>query len=115
MKRLISALALMIMLSVPAMALSDSEYLRLKKSNADFARADRKLAQVWKRLSDKLPGYVYRYLREEQRDWIASGRDADAERYMSEGYSKAEAYTMATNDRADYLPERAREVMRDGE
>jgi len=30
---------------------------------------------------------------------------------MRQGYSRVEAYTMATNDRANLLPERAREII----
>lgn len=112
MKRLISAIVLMMMLALPSLALSDSEYKKLKNSNSDFARADRNLTRVWNRLKDDLPGRVFRVLREEQRDWIAGGRDREAESYMNDGYSRAEAYTMATNDRAEYLPERAREIER---
>lgn len=112
MKRLISAAVLMMMLALPSFALSDSEYKRLKNSNSDFANADRNLTRVWNRLKDDLPGKVFRHLREEQRDWISHGRDREAKRYMNDGYSRAEAYTMATNDRAEYLPERAREIGR---
>ena len=111
MKRIITAAALVLMLSVQAFALSDAEYKNLKKSSADFARADRRLSQVWKKLSDNMPGRSFRRLQQEQREWVAEGRDYDADSYMEMGYSRAEAYTMATNDRADYLPKRAREIM----
>ena len=112
MKRLFAALTLIFILAVPAFPLSDAEYLKMKRGNADFARADRQLTRVWNRLRDEMPGRVFRILREEQREWIDGWRDEDARMYMERGYSRVEAYTMATYDRADYLPKRARAIMR---
>lgn len=114
MKRILSALLLTLIIAASAFGLSDSEYLRLKKSNADFARADRNLTQVWKRLQDRMPGWAFRILRDEQREWIDGWRDEDARMYMEQGYSRAEAYTLATNDRAEYLPKRARHIVKEG-
>lgn len=114
MKRILSALTLTLIFAGAAFGLSDSEYLRLKKSNADFASADRELTRVYKRLQNRLPGWAFKILREEQREWIDGWRDEDARMYMDKGYSRAEAYTLATNDRAEYLPKRARAIM-DGE
>ena len=110
MKRIITAAVLVMMLGAQAFALSDEEYLRLKKSSADFARADRNLTQVWKKVTGSMSGRSLRIIREEQREWISEGRDDAAETYMDMGYSRAEAYTMATNERAEYLPELAREI-----
>ena len=112
MKRFLAVITLIFILASPAFALSDAEFTRMKKNNADFARADRRLSQVWNRLKKELPKRVFNELRDEQRDWVEYGRDEDANAYMEEGYSRAEAYTMATSDRADYLPERARELSR---
>ena len=111
MKRVIIAVLLLV-LAVPAFALSDSEYLRMKKNNADFARADRRLTQVWRDLKVSLPRSVFAELQDLQNDWIFGGRDEAAERYMDEGYSRAEAYTMATSDRADELPDIAQRLRR---
>ena len=36
MKRLVSIVAVVLVFAVPAFALSDAEYLRMKKSSADF-------------------------------------------------------------------------------
>ena len=104
MKRFVSALMLALLLCAPAYSLSDSEYLRMRKSSADFARADKRLNQVWARLKKSLPKNVFTQLDKLQREWIKSGRDDDAAALMDEGYSRVEAYTMATNDRADSLP-----------
>ena len=112
MKRFLAVITLIFLLAVPALALSDAEFIRMKKNNADFARADRRLSQVWNRLRKELPKRVLNVLRDEQRDWVEYGRDEDAKAYMEEGYSRVEAYTMATSDRADYLPRRAREITR---
>ena len=104
MKRFLATLSLLLLLTVPAFSLSDSEYLRMRKSNADFARADKRLNQVWAGLKKSLPKKVFAQLDKLQREWVASGRDDEAAALMSDGYSRMEAYTMATNDRADSLP-----------
>ena len=112
MKRFLAVITLVFMLTAPALALSDAEFLRMKKNNADFARADRRLNQVWAQLKKNTSRAVFRILSDEQSEWVEWGRDSDAEAYMNEGYSRVEAYTMATSDRADYLPGRAREIAR---
>lgn len=112
MKRFLAVITLLFMLSAPALALSDAEFLRMKKNNSDFARADRRLNQVWSQLKKNTSKAVFRILSSEQKDWLEWGRDEDAESYMEEVYSRVEAYTMATSDRADYLPRRARELSR---
>lgn len=113
MKRLVSVLALIFLLSVPAFGLTDAEYLRMRKSNADFARADRQLNQVWSRLKKSLPKNVFTRLDKLQREWVKSGRDEEAASLIEEGYSRMEAYTMATSDRADSLPKIADDIRRD--
>ena len=110
MKRLISALTLILLLTVPAFGLSDAEYLRMRKSSSDFARADKRLNQVWANLKKSLPKNVFTQLDKLQREWVKSGRDDEAAELMSDGYSRMEAYTMATNDRADALPKLASEL-----
>ena len=110
MKRIFSALALVAVLAGSAFALSDAEYLRLKKSNADFARADKALTQTWNSLKKSMPKSRFKILQEEQREWIEYLRDSVAEDYMKDGYSRAEAYTIATNERIDELKARAKEL-----
>ncbi|MBQ7168383.1 MAG: DUF1311 domain-containing protein [Synergistaceae bacterium] len=104
MKRLLLLLSLLFLLTAPAYSLSDAEYLRMRKSSADFARADKRLNQVWAGLRKSLPKKVFTQLDKLQREWITSGRDDEAAALMEDGYSRMEAYTMATNDRADSLP-----------
>ena len=104
MRRSFLALTLLLLLCVPAFGLSDAEYRRLKRTNSDFRRADTELSQVWTRLKGSLSSKVFEELQKNQREWIRKGRDDAARKYIREGYSRAEAYTMATNDRTEALP-----------
>ena len=110
MKRIVSVLALLLLMVSPSFALSDSEYLRMRRNSVAFARADKKLNRVWSQLKKSLPRSVFTELDKVQREWITSGRDTEAEQFMDEGYSRVEAYTMVTNDRADSLPNIAKEL-----
>ena len=110
MKRIVSVLALMLLMVSPSFALSDAEYLRMRRNSVAFARADKKLNRVWAQLKKSLPKSVFAELDKVQREWVSSGRDSEAEQLMDEGYSRVEAYTRATNDRADALPDIAREL-----
>lgn len=112
MKKLFASIALLLVMAGSAFALSDAEYLRMKKNNADFARADKRLTQVWNKLKASLSRRAFSELQDLQKDWIAYGRDEEAENLMREGYSRAEAYTMATSDRADDLPDIADDIVR---
>lgn len=112
MKRLFAVIVLVFLTSGIAFALSDAEYLRMKKNSSDFAKADRRLTQVWNRLKDSMSKRAFSELQDLQRDWIAYGRDEEAQALMDDGYSRVEAYTMATSDRADELPELARSIGR---
>ena len=104
MKRLLAAV-LVLLLSVPSFALSDAEYLRMRKSSADFARADKRLSTVWTNLKKSLPKNVFTRLQAEQREWIESERDKAAEKYMTRGRDRDEAYALATNRRIEELEE----------
>ena len=105
MKKVFAVVAVLLAFVGTAFALSDGEYLSLKKSNSDFAKADKRLAQVYGKLRNALSKKEFAELKDDQLEWINSGRDEEAEALMNEGYSRAEAYTMATNDRAGYLQE----------
>lgn len=93
-----------------AFALSDAEYLQMKKNSPEYARAEAKLQNLWNGLKNSMPRSAYRLLLDEQREWIRRRRDKAANEYIQRGYSRIEAYTMATNDRTDYLPLRAKEL-----
>ena len=112
MRKIFAALMLLVLSASMSFALTDAEYLKMKKTNADFARADKRLSQVWKRLKGSVSKEVFTELQEYQREWIDSGRDIEAQGLMDEGYSRVEAYTMATSDRADALPKLAKDLAR---
>ena len=103
MKRLFLIFTLIFVFCVPAFALSDAEYLRMKKSSAAFAEADEFLSDAYNNVKSVVPGSVFKEIREEQREWIRVGRDEAAREYMNDGYSKIKAYTKATDDRAEEL------------
>ncbi|MBR1486872.1 MAG: hypothetical protein IJ597_06420, partial [Synergistaceae bacterium] len=55
MKRLISLAALILILTAPAFALSDSEYLEMKKTNKAFAEADKSLTEAYSKAKGTMP------------------------------------------------------------
>lgn len=102
-KKFYAALVLLLMFcSVSAFALSNSEYRSMMK-NSDFARADKELNNVWKRLTKLLSGSALEQIKSEQREWVSSGRDFKAEELIDEDYSRVEAYTEAVNQRVHKL------------
>ena len=105
MKRSFIALALLLMLCVPAFGLTDAEYRRLKRTNPDFKSADDELAQTWNSLKKSLPPKSFEELQKNQREWIRKGRDEVARKYIREGHSRADAYIFATVDRTEDLPD----------
>lgn len=108
MKRILTACALILVLSGSAFGLSDKEYLSMKRGDSNFAEADSVLAQVWKRIRGEITRpaeSVFEILKGEQRDWIESGRDKSARAYIKKGHSRTEAYTLATYDRVKELEE----------
>ena len=102
MKRVFLFLTLLLFVASPALSLSNADYSKFKK-NANFYRADKRLNQVWKDLQKELGPDAMSGLKKQQTEWVSSGRDKAARGYIKKGYSRVEAYTMATNDRADYL------------
>lgn len=99
MKRLISALALITVLCVPALALSDSEYLEMKKDPA-FRAADTQLTRAYNQAKNSMSKSDFEKLRREQRKWIESGRDSEAKSVMRNRNPKLFAYTHVTLERA---------------
>ena len=102
MKRLFAALALILALYVPAHALSDEEYIRLKRYPA-FAEADRSLASAYNDAKDSMTRSAFEELRDSQREWLDSGRDREARRLIRQDYSRVEAYTEVTRRRTAYI------------
>lgn len=102
MKRLLAALTLILTLYVPAHALSNEEYSRLRRDSA-FAEADRELLRVYSSAKASMTHTAFEELRESQREWLDYGRDQAARRLMRQDYSRAEAYTEATRRRTAYI------------
>jgi len=99
MKRLFSIAAIIFIFCVPAFALSDSEYLKMKK-DSDYAEADRILTKAYNDAKNSMNDSDFAKLKRSQRQWISKGRDEYARNLIREGYSKVEAYTQATLERA---------------
>lgn len=106
MKRIYLALLLVLTLCSAAFALSDKDYLRLKRNSKNFARADAELSEVYEEIKDTLSAREFERVKREQRNWIRTGRDAYAKKRMRAGDSRSEAYTEATLARVQELRER---------
>lgn len=100
--RLFAALIFMFVLCVPAFALSDAEYKKMMK-DPEFSAADKKLNRAYSDAKKKVRKEGLKHLQERQRDWIKYERDSKAEELIDNGYSKLEAYTQVTLERADAL------------
>ena len=110
MKRFLAVIALLLLAAAPSSALTDKEYFRMRQYSAAYARADKRINRVWANLRKSLPKKVFAELQQLQSEWIASGRDEDAQSLMDEGYSRIDAYVIATNDRAEALPKIAEDL-----
>ena len=99
MKRLISVLALITVLCAPALALSDAEYLKMKK-DPEFSAADSQLTRAYNQAKSSMSKSDFEKLRREQRQWIESGRDSEAKSVMRNRNTKLFAYTHVTLERA---------------
>ena len=102
-KRFLLSIALLMSVAIlPAYALSDAEYLQMKK-NAAFAKADKNLTQAYKNAREEMSKNDFAELQKAQRKWISNGRDKRAKALMKQGYSRLKAYTQATQERADEI------------
>lgn len=102
MKRLFATLTLVFMFCVPAFALSDAEFLKMKK-DSDFREADKHLNRVYKEAQNSMTKSDFEKIKSEQSNWIKSGRDEAAKKLLKQNqahYSKTEAYTEVTLQRA---------------
>ena len=109
MKRLITTLAVLFLISAPAFALSDEQYLELKKFPG-FAAAEQKLTKAYNEAEKVMDKSEFEALRESQRDWIAGQRDIRAETFIRDNYSIADAYTRVTLERAESILARIRTI-----
>lgn len=105
MKRLISALLLLALLAGSAAALTDKEYLRLKKEDGSFSQADDRLNELWKELKSMMSTEDFKALQKENSTWLKTGRDEAAKSFINDGLDKDTAYAEATWQRVTYLAE----------
>lgn len=110
MKRILSAAALVLIFAGSAFALSNAEYREFMQ-DPDFADADAYLNEVYEDLKDEMPSAKFKILQKEQNDWVKGWRDVDADMYMDKGYPPLDAYTKATEERAEYIKKRANYLM----
>lgn len=110
MRRFLAVITLVFLLTIPSFALTNTQYNRLVNSSEAFARANIKLNRVYLDLRKTVSKAVWKVLSEEQMKWINWVRDEEAEAYMDEGYTRADAYTKAINDRTKILPKRAKQI-----
>ena len=71
MRRLLMVITVLLVISAPAFALSDAEYLRMKK-NPEFAAADRELTEAYNEAKKVLDKSEFAAFRQDQREWIAN-------------------------------------------
>ena len=102
-KKFLSALAVLFLISSSALALSDSEYKELMKDSS-FADSEKELAKVWAE-AKKLPAKFFEHLQKEQREWVSHGRDERAESLMKadKTLSRSEAYAQETGSRVEAI------------
>lgn len=104
MKHLLSALALTLIFTSSAFALTDSEYKDFMK-NSDFAAAEKELAEAWNTAKSQMPPEHFKHLQSEQREWLSHGRDKGAADLMKSDpeLSRAEAYAQETGSRVEAI------------
>lgn len=84
-------------------ALSDAEYNSLAKSSSEFRQADKELNKFWKVTIGQLDGDYKKQVLNEQRQWVKTGWDKTAQKFMAQGLSKSAAYTKAIQERINQL------------
>lgn len=110
MKRLISALAAVFLISAPAFALSEEHYLALK-TFPGFAAADEKLTRAYNEAEKVMDKSEFEALRKSQSDWISEQRDVSANKFIQDDwYMVADAYTRVTLERAESILTRIRAI-----
>lgn len=84
-------------------ALSDAEYNSLAKNSSEFRQADKELNKFWKDTIGQLDGDYKKQVLNEQRQWVKTGWDKTAQKFMAQGLSKSAAYTKAIHERINQL------------
>ena len=86
-----------------AFALSDREYKEMLQTSPEYRRAEAELSTAWKRIRTIIKSMWPREMLDSQREWVASGRDEEAQALINRGMSRSEAYAKVTRARAKYL------------
>ena len=97
MKRLMLIFAVVLVLAVPAFALSEEQYLALKTFRG-FAAADEKLTRAYNEAEKVMDKSEFDALSESQRAWIAEQRDVSAGTFSSENYGEQAVLTFQDTD-----------------
>ncbi len=101
MKHFVTAFAALCLISSSAFALSDSEYKELMK-DSNFAQKEKELSQIWTEAKAKLSAEHFTYLQKEQKEWLSTSRDKEAEDFLkAEKVSRAKAYADIADQRID--------------
>lgn len=92
-----------------AARISEQEIEQLKLSSPDFARANSDLNAAWSDVyqNSRCPAGWKEDLLRQQRRWVGSDRDAEAEKYLAQGMDRSVAYTLATENRVRELRDMA--------
>lgn len=100
MLKILCAVAMATLFSVsPVFALSDAEYTQMYRASPYFRAADDALTQTWKETTRQLSPKDKKYLLQEQRQWLRSERDEEAQSLMRQGIRKDCAYAQAIRSR----------------
>ena len=99
----VMAFAAVCLFAASALALSDEDYLEMKKNSREFAKADRELTQAWNEAKKVLSKKDFAALKKEQLEWIEEGRDEKAEELIDDGMDTDEAYAAVTRERAKVI------------
>ena len=75
----------------------------MMKSSKAFREADKIMNECYKKCRQTLPCSEFERVSEEQRELIKSGRDEEAQSFIDDGMSRAEAYAKVTEMRAHDL------------
>ena len=83
-KAIFASVVLSIALCGTSFALTDAEYLSLKKASPEFAQSEMELNSTWKNLMARVPNEeTKKALIKEQRQWLKA-RDAEAGRLYAQ-------------------------------
>ena len=101
--RILAAAALALVIAQPGFAFGDAEHKAMLAQSQAYREADEGLNGAWKEAKKMLPADEYKKLLADQRQWVKTGRDAEAKAQIDAGTSKADAYANVTMDRIRYV------------